>query len=205
MKEYTITITETLQTNVTVEADSLDEAEYIVEEQWRAGEHILDAEKFTGVTFSCASDTQAHKELCQSVHDYESRLGITADGSLVEMNSMGLAQFQPKKNVTPEQIESANTYLHDFETQRSPNAVSLSDIENLCSVYPERVVFMMLTQSEKEGFIDYAEQALDYSGQISDTDYRLYQMAIEERAAQSMTGALDEAVAEMTAGMTMTP
>lgn len=203
MKEYTITITETLQTNVTVEADSLNEAEGIVEEQWRAGEHILDAEKFTGVTFSCAPDTQAYKELCQSLHGYESRLGITPAESLVEMNPMGVTQFLPKKNVTPEQIESANTYLHDFEAQRSPSAVSLGDIENLCSVYPERVVFSVLTPSEKEGFIDYAEQALDYSEQISDWEYRLYQMAIEERSAQSLTEGIDEAVAEMPTEMMM--
>lgn len=203
MKEYTITITETLQTNVTVGADSLDEAECIVEEQWRAGEHILDAEKFTGVTFTCASDTQAYKELCRSVHDYESRLGITPIESLVEMNPMGLAQFQPKKNAAPEQIESARIYLRAFEAQRSPNAVSISAIENLCSVYPERVVFTMLTQSEKEGFIDYAEQALDYSGQISDWEYRLYQMAVEERAAQSLAGGMDETAAEMPAEMMM--
>lgn len=60
MKQYEVTITETLQTNVTVEAKSIDEAKFIVEEQWKAGKHILDAEKFTGVTFSCAQDTPTH-------------------------------------------------------------------------------------------------------------------------------------------------
>ncbi len=57
MKQYEVTITETLQTNVTVEADSLAEAEDIVEKQWKAGEHILDADNFTDVTFSCATDS----------------------------------------------------------------------------------------------------------------------------------------------------
>ncbi len=51
MKEYEVTITETLQKTVTVEAESAAEAERLASEQWRAGEHVLDAECFTGVEF----------------------------------------------------------------------------------------------------------------------------------------------------------
>lgn len=100
---------------------------------------------------------QQHHAMWQEIHEYERKFNIPEENCLVEMNSMGPAQYQPKEGVTPEQIEKANTYLHDFEAQRSPNIVPLSEIERLCSVYPEQVVFSMLERYEKEGFIDYVE------------------------------------------------
>ena len=44
MNEYRITITETLQKTVTVEAESREEAEQKVNDAWRRAEYILDAE-----------------------------------------------------------------------------------------------------------------------------------------------------------------
>lgn len=41
-KEYTVTITEVLQRKVAVRAETLEDAEYIAEEQYYKGEHILD-------------------------------------------------------------------------------------------------------------------------------------------------------------------
>ena len=49
MNEYRITITETLQKTVTVEAESREEAEQKVNDAWRRAEYILDAEDFQGV------------------------------------------------------------------------------------------------------------------------------------------------------------
>lgn len=49
MNEYKITITETLQKTVTVEAESREEAEQKVNDAWRRAEYILDAEDFQGV------------------------------------------------------------------------------------------------------------------------------------------------------------
>ena len=46
MNEYKITITETLQKTVTVEAESREEAEQKVNDAWRRAEYILDAEDF---------------------------------------------------------------------------------------------------------------------------------------------------------------
>lgn len=40
-KEYIVTITEVLQRKVSVRAESLEDAEYIAEEQYYKGEHIL--------------------------------------------------------------------------------------------------------------------------------------------------------------------
>ena len=43
-KEFDVTIVETLKMKVTVEADSMEEAEQLVSDGWYRGEYILDAE-----------------------------------------------------------------------------------------------------------------------------------------------------------------
>ena len=52
MKEFKVTITETLKKSVTVEADSREEAEQLVSDRWHNSDYILDADDFQGVTFS---------------------------------------------------------------------------------------------------------------------------------------------------------
>lgn len=52
MKEYEITITETLSQTVTVEAENEQQAKQIVSDRWKNGEYILDADHFKGVEFS---------------------------------------------------------------------------------------------------------------------------------------------------------
>ena len=49
--KYKVEITETLQMNVEVEADSLEEAERIVIDKWYKGDYILDADNFVDVDF----------------------------------------------------------------------------------------------------------------------------------------------------------
>jgi len=51
MKEFDVTITEKLQAVVTVEAETAEEAVQMVSDQWRAGDHVLDAENFVDVDF----------------------------------------------------------------------------------------------------------------------------------------------------------
>ena len=51
MKEYDITIRETLEMTVTVEAESREEAEQFARDQWKRGKVVLDASHFTGVEF----------------------------------------------------------------------------------------------------------------------------------------------------------
>ena len=53
-KEFDVTIVETLRKKVTVEADSLEEAEQLVNDRWYAGDYILDADDFFGVEFESA-------------------------------------------------------------------------------------------------------------------------------------------------------
>lgn len=51
MKKYEVTITETLKKKVEVEAETQEEAEQIITDEWYKGDHILDADCFTGVVF----------------------------------------------------------------------------------------------------------------------------------------------------------
>ena len=51
MREYEVTITETLEMTVTVEAESREEAQQIASDNWKNGDYILDADHFTGVNF----------------------------------------------------------------------------------------------------------------------------------------------------------
>ena len=51
MKEYDISIVETLEKTVTVKADSKEAAEEMVREQYYNSEHILDADNFKEVDF----------------------------------------------------------------------------------------------------------------------------------------------------------
>lgn len=52
MKEFEVTITETLEKKITVEATSKDEAEQAVRDMWNDADIILDAEDFIDVSFN---------------------------------------------------------------------------------------------------------------------------------------------------------
>lgn len=56
MKTYAVTITETLQKTVEIEANSREEAESLVEARWNDSEYILDGDSFVGVDFSARSN-----------------------------------------------------------------------------------------------------------------------------------------------------
>ena len=51
MNEYDITIRETLEMTVTVEAESREEARQIVADRWKNSEYILDADSFKDVEY----------------------------------------------------------------------------------------------------------------------------------------------------------
>lgn len=51
MKTYYVTITETLQKTVEVEAASREQAQELVERKWNDSEYILDADAFKGMDF----------------------------------------------------------------------------------------------------------------------------------------------------------
>ena len=51
MKTYDVTITETLQMTVPIEAESLAEAEQMAEDNWNRSQYILDTDHFVGADF----------------------------------------------------------------------------------------------------------------------------------------------------------
>ena len=61
MKTYEVTITETLQKTVTVEADSREETERQVEENWNNSKYILDADSFVGVDFAARTNERSRE------------------------------------------------------------------------------------------------------------------------------------------------
>ena len=62
MKEFDVTITEKLQAVVTVEAETREEAEQMVSDQWRSGDHVLDADNFVDVEFEGKESVEREKE-----------------------------------------------------------------------------------------------------------------------------------------------
>lgn len=52
MKEYEVTITETLSMTVAVEAENEQQARQIASDRWKESEYILDADHFKGVEFT---------------------------------------------------------------------------------------------------------------------------------------------------------
>jgi hypothetical protein len=60
MKTYAVTITETLQKTVEIEAASKEDAQQIVERKWNDSEYILDADSFVGVDFSAKRNERSH-------------------------------------------------------------------------------------------------------------------------------------------------
>ena len=61
MKEFEVTITETLEKTVVVEADSKDDALQIAEDMWRDGDIVLDADNFIGVDYSSDNGKEIEK------------------------------------------------------------------------------------------------------------------------------------------------
>ena len=64
MNEYDITIRETLEMTVTVEAESREEARQIVADRWKNSEYILDADSFKDVEFYPRGRSRDRGERC---------------------------------------------------------------------------------------------------------------------------------------------
>lgn len=62
MKEYEITIRETLEKTVVIEAESKGDALYFAERRWKDGDFILDADDFVDVEFEAKSPERNRDE-----------------------------------------------------------------------------------------------------------------------------------------------
>ncbi len=63
MKEFDITVTETLKRTVTVTAENREIAEALVHDQWGNGDHVLDADDFKEVFFTTEAERVAEPML----------------------------------------------------------------------------------------------------------------------------------------------
>lgn len=61
MKEFEVTITETLQKTVSIEAETKEEAKQLVEDMWKDGDIILDADDFADVEYAADNDKEIIK------------------------------------------------------------------------------------------------------------------------------------------------
>lgn len=61
MKEFEVTITETLQKTVSIEAETKEEAKQLVEDMWKDGDIILDADDFADVEYAADNGKEIEK------------------------------------------------------------------------------------------------------------------------------------------------
>lgn len=71
MKTYKVKIKETLCMTVEIEAESMNQAEEIVQEAYNNEEYILDAEHFAGVEFTAQEKEIEARSRNQKRHRYE--------------------------------------------------------------------------------------------------------------------------------------
>lgn len=61
MKEFEVTITETLQKTVSIEAETKEEAKQLIEDMWKNGDIILDADDFADVEYKANNGKEIEK------------------------------------------------------------------------------------------------------------------------------------------------
>ncbi len=61
MKEFEVTITKTLQKTVSIEAETKEEAKQLVEDMWKEGDIILDADNFADVEYAADNGKEIEK------------------------------------------------------------------------------------------------------------------------------------------------
>ena len=92
MKEFEVTITETLEKKITVEALSRDEAEQAARDMWNDADIILDADDFIDVSFK----TDEGKELAAAKEDKKLDVLLVEPGQYARMTTIdaGLESLQ---------------------------------------------------------------------------------------------------------------
>ena len=117
--KYSVTITETLQRAVEVEANSKEAAEEMVNEQWYAGDQILDADDFKTVDF------EAEQMPVTKLRIYQVNTERDKD-RIAFMEYDSLEKFQGNSNIN----SSVYDRVYEYETDVS----SLEDIYKLFNI-----------------------------------------------------------------------
>ena len=92
MKEYDVTITETLEKVVTIEAESKEEALKLAEEMWKNADIILDAENFADVDYNVGEGKEIDKS-------NELEVLLVKPGQYAEMTTIDAGLSSMQKNV----------------------------------------------------------------------------------------------------------
>lgn len=126
------------------------------------------------VTIDANSREEAHDIVAKRWHngDY-----------ILDADAFVGVEFSHNQPVTFAEMKNAYAYLCEFATDRSPRTVNIGAIINLSSVYPDQVVFSLLSPDEKQGLIDYVEMKIDYAEIPNECAYRLYEQAIQEKVS----------------------
>ena len=122
MNHYDVTIRETLEVKMKVAANSREEAEQFARDQWKRGEVVLDASRFTGVEFH--ANGVADDQILEM--NFESM-------SIPEMDARGFYEYV-KARICPDK----RTYLFFDEVQKVPgweNAVNSFRVDFDCDIY----------------------------------------------------------------------
>lgn len=125
MKEFEVTITETLQKTVTVEADSKDDALQIAEDMWNDSDIILDADNFVNVEYHSDDGKEIEKSNTLEVL-------LVKPGQYAEMTEIeaGLSSMQ---NIVGGYIEA----LHYFD---EPVALVCNEEGKINGLEPNRAI-----------------------------------------------------------------
>ena len=123
MKEFDVTITETLEKNVKVEAESRQEAEDAVKKAYYNSEYVLDAENFTGVQFA----TQAERDIQQEQP--------TMDVLLVRPGSHFRHRLRSYGGNLPDDKPCPDSVLYLRQQRTEPDRSELSALP-VCSWFP---------------------------------------------------------------------
>lgn len=102
MKEYDVTITETLEKVVTIEAESNEEALKLADEMWKNADIVLDAENFADVDYAVGDGKEIDKS-------NELEVLLVKPGQYAEMSTIG-AGLSSMQEIVGGYIQAVNYF-----------------------------------------------------------------------------------------------
>jgi len=111
MKEFEVTITETLQKTVSIEAETKEEAKQLVEDMWKDGDIILDADNFADVEY--ATDTYRQEGRTREARLLRSK--STETGKEIEkLNELEVLLVEPGQYAKMTTIEAGLSSMQEI-------------------------------------------------------------------------------------------
>ncbi len=125
--EYAVNITETLQKEVKIEAESREQAQYIAEKNWRQGEYILDADDFSEVNFETKQPKVTEKtpdyDEIKTVADYEDKHAVPYSQRQTEWFG-DYNMYETTSHYSPENFYKTLTMAYNENQEKEPQTRS---------------------------------------------------------------------------------